>query len=529
MVKVDDKLQKVLESFPLFAKNFIHITDNDNKVVKFSLNDAQLDIDNLMSKNRFVIVGKARQAGISTYTLGKALHRAVTRPNENIIIVSYKSDSAKALFEKLKMMNDYLPREKFPNVFPSVVRDNRDELVLSNGSKIKSAVASNKDLGRGSSYSYVHLSEFAFFANQETQLLSIEQSLQKGANSQLTIETTSNGVGNFFYRLFMQSEKKESKYVNYFIPFYHRLYKTQFANDYSEAEEWYKATNKGKRLTTEDLEDDEVSLHKMGANFKQLMWRRWKLMDMESPQQFQQEYPSNPLESFISTGQSVFDQTKVLSRLSFANPILDRKIVLSECPESNRKYVGRGLDLFKLPERSKRYYVGVDTASGSGRDYSTIAIFDGDGEQVASFYNNKIPIYEFAQVIYDLGMYYNYAFLCVEKNSYGNPLIERLRKEKGYLNMYKMKTFDQMGKKKLQVGFITTQKSKAVMITDFKEQFELGLINIHCRTTLQQMQMFIETNGSTGNKKGNSDLHHDDSVIAVGLAIQGMKANKWYV
>lgn len=528
-MNANDKLQKVLESFPLFAKNFINITDNNNDLVKFELNEAQLDIDKLMETNRFVIIGKARQGGISTFTLGKALWRALTRENENILIVSYKSDSSKALFEKLKMMNDYLPRDKFPGVFPNVKRDNRDELVLSNGSKIKTAVAGNKDIGRGSTYTYVHLSEFAFFANQETQLLSIEQSLAKGSESQLTIETTSNGTGNYFYRMYMQAMKGESKYVQYFIPFFHKLYKTQFAHDYSEAESWYKASNKGKRLTTIDLEEDEVALHKMGANFKQLQWRRWKLLDMENPQQFMQEYPSNPLESFISTGQSVFDQTKVLNRLSFANAPLDKKLVLSECPESNRKYVGKGLDLFKLPQKSKKYYFGVDTASGSGKDFSTIAVFDDEGEQVASFYNNKIPIYEFAQVIYDLGKYYNYAFLCIERNSYGNPLIERLRKEKQYLNMYKMKSFDEKGRKKLQIGFLTSEKSKAIMITDMKEQFELGLINLHCKTTLQQMQMFVETNGRMGNKRGSTDLHHDDSVIAVGLVIQGMKANKWYV
>lgn len=146
-----------------------------------------------------------------------------------------------------------------------------------------------------------------------------------------------------------------------------------------------------------------------------------------------------------------------------------------------------------------------------------------------TFNHNKIPVYEFAHVIYTLGMFYNYAFLTVERNSYGLPIIERLRKERGYLNMFKMKTFDERGKKKLQIGFITSEKTKAIMISDFKEQFELNLINIECKTTLQQMQMFIESKGKLGNRRGHSDLHHDDSVISSALAIQGMKSNKWYV
>lgn len=43
------------------------------------------------------------------------------------------------------------------------------------------------------------------------------------------------------------------------------------------------------------------------------------------------------------------------------------------------------------------------------------------------------------------------------------------------------------------------------------------------------MQMFVEQNGRLGNKRGNSDLHHDDSVIASALAGQAQKSGKWYV
>lgn len=525
---MDEKIKKVFDSFPLFAKNFIYITDNNNDIVKFDLNDAQLEIDELMLRNRFIIVGKARQSGISTFTLGRALWRALTKENENILIVSYKLDSAKALFEKLKQMNDYIPREKYPDLFPKVKRDNRDELVFANGSKIKSVTAGNKDVGRGSTYTYIHLSEFAFYGNQEKQLLSVEQSLAKGSESQLTIETTSNGTGNHFY---MQAMKNKSKYIAYFVPFYHKLYAKQFAHDYMEAVEWYKANNGVKKLTRNDLDDEEIELHKLGATLTQLTWRRWKIIDMESESDFYQEYPSNPMESFISTGNAVFNQTKILNRLSYAKEPFDKNEVRSNLPESIRAWASKGIVLFDSPQVGKKYYFGVDTASGSGgnNDSSTIIGFNDDGQQVLTFESNKIPVYEFAELIDVLGRYFNYAFLVVERNSYGLPVIERLRKECGYENMYKQKIFDERGKKKLQLGYMTTEKTKAIMISDFKEQFEKNFINIECKTTLQQMQMFVENNGKLGNKRGNTEKNHDDLVIAAALAIQGMKANKWYV
>ena len=67
-----------------------------------------------------------------------------------------------------------MPRNKYD--FPQVRRDNREELLFDNGSRIQCVVAGTKELGRGNTYQYVLLSEFAFFDDQEG-VLQIEQSL----------------------------------------------------------------------------------------------------------------------------------------------------------------------------------------------------------------------------------------------------------------------------------------------------------------------------------------------------------------
>lgn len=527
-VKKNRRLQKVLDSFPLFAKNFIFIVDNNNEKVKFELNTAQEELEQLMSENRFVICSKARQGGISTFSVAKALWRAVTNENENILIVSYKSDSSKALFEKLKSMNDWLPRDKYPDVFPNVKRDNRDELLFDNGSRITCLVASNKSIGRGSTYSWIHMSEYAFYDRQEMQLLSAEQSLAKGSSSVLTIETTSNGTSNNFYKLTMSAMKGNSKYKLMFIPFFHDLYKKQFKFEHDEAETWYKEDNKGVRLSVKDLEPSEKVLYDKGANLRFLMWRRYKLLDM-TLQEFQQEYPSNILESFISTGSSVFDQSIVLDRLNSVIEPFKKDEILNEVPDLLHKFIGKGLEIFHLPKRNIRYYGGCDSASGGGNDYSTISIFDEEGTQVLSFYNNRVPVYEFAEIIDCIGKWYNYCFFAIERNSYGLPVLERLRKDYGYLNLYKQKLFDsRTGKKKMTLGFTTTAQTKSVLISDFKENFEKGLILIECKESLQQMQLFVENaNGSMGNKKGENN--HDDLVISLALSVQARKIGKWYV
>ena len=156
-----------------------------------------------------------------------------------------------------------------------------------------------------------------------------------------------------------------------------------------------------------------------------------------------------------------------------------------------------------------------------------MSIFDADGQQVASFYSNSIPTYKFAEIVNSLGRFFNYAFLCVERNSYGLPLLEKLRKDYGYMNLYKQKIFDQKGKKKLQLGFMTTNVTKPIIINDLKESFELGLINIECVQTLEEMKIYQDNNGKMGNKKGKN--LHDDLVISVAMSCQALKQSKYYV
>lgn len=517
-----EKLKLISEDPVLWLENFVNITTNTGDYIKFKVNDQQKQF--IEEMERFNVIAKARQIGFSTMSLALCLWMAMNRPRTNYMVVSYKQESSTSLFDKLKMMYDDLPHDKFK--FPKDTQNNRNQLKFDNGSSITLATAGGKDVGRGTTYEYILLSEFAFYENQDSILLSAEQALAKSKTSKLVIETTSNGF-NTYQKLFDNAYKENSKYKAFFFPFYSSSYAKQFKDDYDEAEAWYKENNKGKRLTKDDLEQDELYLYEQGATLKQLMWRRWKLLDM-SLQQFYQEFPATPMESFISSGLNVFDQQKIVERSKYIKKPLLYKDIKVSIPDSIAKYIGKSLMIYELPKQGIKYYAGVDTASGSGGDYSTISILNAEGEQVLSFYENKIPVYEFAKLLDIIGKFYNYAFLTVERNSFGTPILERLRKEYEYMNLYKHKIFNQqLGKKQLQLGYQTTQVTKNIMITDLKEQFELEMILINCQETLDQMQIFVETDGKTGNKKGKDK--HDDCVIAMALAIQGIKQNKWYV
>lgn len=520
-VKKKSKFEMVMDDFKAFAKNFVKIVNNNGDTIPFYLNKEQSDfIDNI---DKFNIILKSRQIGFTTMSLGYCLYNAVKYPNTNYMIVSLSSESVTTLFQKLKFMNDNLPRDKFK--FPTTVRDNRGELFLSNGSRVQIAASDGKSIGRGSTYQFILLSEFAFYQGDQSKVLtSVEQALGKNNASKLVIETTANGV-NYFHDIFMKSWKGKTNYKAFFFGWTSDAYKEQFRFEHDIAVEWFKTVNLNKPLIQKEMTEDEKRIFDMGGNLRMLMWRRWKLTSM-SLVDFMTEFPSFPEEAFRTSGQSVFDQGKILDRMENLLTSLTIDELKPELPESLIKYIGKGLNIYQLPKRIK-YYGGSDVASGSGGDSSSLTLMDAEGVQVLAFASNKVSVYEFAEILNAIGRFYNYAFLAIEKNSYGLPVIERLRNDHTYMNLYKHKTFDQKGNKKFVLGFLTTEATKAILISDFKEAFERGLILINDRETLNQMILYIETNGKMGNVKGKNN--HDDLVISHALAVQSKKNNKWYV
>src|SRR5690606_33653510 len=248
--------------------------------------------------------------------------------------------------------------------------------------------------------------------------------------------------------------------------------------------------------------------------------------ESNSLEKFKREFPTTPDEAFQTTNVSVFDTNKIIERLQHVVPPLDTKEIYNELPDVLRPYINKSLFIYYLPKRNVRHFGGVDVASGTGgvNDNSTISIFSADGQQVASFYANDIPVYKFAEIVNSLGRFFNYAFLCVERNSYGLPLLEKLRKEYNYMNLLKQKIFNQRGRRTYQLGFMTTKTTKPIIINDMKENFEKGFINIECVKTLEEMKNYQENNGKMGNKRGYN--LHDDLVMSVAMACQAMKQNK---
>lgn len=531
----EEQLKLVMNDSRLFSKNMTKILNVENKKVPFILNKEQEIMNETLKDNKYILCLKARQLGISEFCINYIIRNMLLIDDITCLIASYDDRSIRGVVNKFKRQYKSIPKKYQLNI----ERDNDNEFKLSNGSRCVFSVAGNNDLLRGDTAQIIMLTEFGIWKTdrQEDTLTSLEPLLSKNEQSRLIIESTAKqGTADEFYKLSMGALKGDSKYKLVFFPWYENtdLYKVE----YKQAEQWYKANNHGTRLQEKDLDPYELNLYHKGAMLSQLCWRRWKLLDMKL-NKFFNEHPSIPQEAFAGNStDNVFDQEIVLERTNYINANNIRLLSFKEVndnkplPDILKRYYGKGFYIYKTIKFKEIYWGGIDTSLGIGgdRDGQIIQILDGSGEQVAVFNRNDVPIYKFSDIVYEMGMYFNYMMLNIEVNTNGGTgadLVVRL-KQKGYIQILKTKRFDKIsGKLKPQHGWVSMEGTKSKLISDLKEYFEMGMICVNDIETLNQLNTYVEKNGKMGNQRGNS--MHDDLVIGLGLAVMNLILSKSYL
>lgn len=503
-----------------WISTFIKIADKEGKVVPFvPTNEQNYLVNNLEHMN---IISKSRQLGCSTITVALSIRECIIHDNATCVLISHNQPSTNDIFAKLKQQFYSLPDW----LRPELLTNNRQALTFANGSSIVCMTAGNKDCGRGATYNgIVHLSEFSFWKNQDTQLKSILQAVSSSAT--VVIESTSNGF-NKYSELFLQAKNGENAFQSFFFNWING--RSLFEKQYKQSVKEYLAKHNKQMLTEDDYDEEEKELAKLGMTPEQAIWRRDKI-SISGIDAFHIEFPSTPEESFVATGSSIFDNKRVCSILASilekkVKPLALNKIV--GIPSILRQHIqSKVFYVWNPPKVGEKYYLGVDVAEGLGgkRDYSTIFVMDKDGNQCAEFRSNKIKPYEFSDIVDSIGRWYNKGLLTVEKASGGHSVIERLRFEKKYMNMTKYKTYDEFNRMKWNIGFDTNQKTKSIAVNDAREWFDKGLIRINSVNLLEEMKVFVaEDNGAMNAVSGS----HDDLISAFWLCIQGAKCGLWY-
>jgi hypothetical protein len=188
-----------------FMKKYCMIQHPVRGKIPFHLFPFQEKTLTQFANNRFNIVLKSRQTGISTLSAGYALWKMIFNTDFNVLVIATKQDVAKNLVTKVRVMHELLPSW----LKGGSMEDNKLSLRLHNGSQIK-AIASSPDAGRSEALSLLIFDEAAFIDDIDEIWVSAQSTLSTGGSC--IALSTPNGVGNWFHQTWLGAEESRNPF-----------------------------------------------------------------------------------------------------------------------------------------------------------------------------------------------------------------------------------------------------------------------------------------------------------------------------
>lgn len=182
-----------------FIRKYAKIQHPLKGTIPFDLFPFQEDCLKDFQENRFNIVLKSRQLGLSTVSAAYATWLAIFYKDKNILVIATKLATAQNFIRKVHVMLQSLPQWLLmPKFEPS-----KQQISFSNGSIVK-AVPTSEDAGRSESLSLLIVDECAFIRDFDTIWTGLYPTLTTGGNAILI--SSPNGVGGLYYRLWVEAE-----------------------------------------------------------------------------------------------------------------------------------------------------------------------------------------------------------------------------------------------------------------------------------------------------------------------------------
>lgn len=463
---------------------------------------------------------KGRQFGITTMLAGWFFIDTQSSPNTASVMMAHDADASERLFRIIQTFHENLIKD-YPN--KSLGRPKystkRELFWPESNASFFIGTAGSDEFGRSMTVNNAHLSELAFWKGAESITASLMQTIPREGN--VFGETTANGYGNFFqseWELANQFDEFGRRRSSFTPKFWCWLDHEEYSIPLKEDEE-------------PELTDEEWELKRSyGMSFGQVLWMREKKLELK--EKFDQEYPLTPDLAFITTGNPFFSIGKVVevyTRLQHSDydPIPFDFLPIPT-PFSYLRDSRDELFVWEAPIPGEQYVIGADTAQGldqDGKHDNCVAdVFKKRTREQVAQWVGQWPDHEFAQVVGDLGWWYQLALLGIERNEYGHSVLNTLLNVRNYPKMleegpggiYLHEEYDEHRRlSRRKPGWPTTPRTRAQMLSGLHESFEEGDIILRSRQTLSEFRTFNKKN--SGKIEAESGKH-DDCVFSCAIA-----------
>jgi hypothetical protein len=312
---------RLINDLQFYAEHQLKIKPKAGILSPFKFNRAQEylharieDQRKRLGKVRIVIL-KGRQQGCSTYVGARFFHKTVTKPSTLSFIFAHDAEASNSLYG---MVKTFVEDCADPAFMPLRGATNAKELLfpmMRSGYKV--GTAGTKGLGRSKTFQQIHWSEVAYSPHCDEHAAGILQTVPDTEGTEIILESTANGQGNYFHRACTQALAADGDYELVFIPWYWQAEYTRTIPDNFTLEQ----PKENQDFTSEQEYYDLFA--KDGLTLEHLNWRRLKVRDdfQGEVARFMREYPFTPEEAFEASGSENFIKALLIRKARNATPI----------------------------------------------------------------------------------------------------------------------------------------------------------------------------------------------------------------
>jgi hypothetical protein len=470
-IKQQKEIIKCCNSFSYFCHKYIRILHPMKGLIPFVLFNYQRKVIKDYEKHRFNIISKFRQGGLTTVTLLYGLWKCMFQMDQQIMLISKTDREATDAGLIIDRACENLPLWIKPKKNEGKWNDHL-KMFTDTGSAIKFY---SPEAARGKSVTFLIIDEAAFIDDMDKHWKSMWPVLSTGGSCALI--STVNGLGNWYEQTYRDSKENKNKFHVIDLDFWEHP-------DYND-EEW--------------IAEQKAQLGEKG---------------------FLQEI----LREFLGSGETYFP-AKVITDLTeqTRNNYPSRKLFAKWANTSGRmaqlenEQSKGAMWVWKEPVEGREYIIGADCAEGQGEnnDNSCFQIIDSiTSEQVAEFYSNTVVPHEFAQVLNEVGTFYNNALIAVENMGPGGAVISNLQHTLYYENLYYDTTkITSSTKPGIKMG----QTNRPLFLESLQNKLLNKSMLINSIRFVTELQTF-EYNPTTKKAQAQKGKH-DDAIMSMAIAL----------
>lgn len=300
--------------FTYYAPRVLQVKTKAGEIVPFRLNRAQEFIHAKLERQLAetgrvrAIVLKGRQQGASTLIGGRFYWKTSQEFGKSTFILTHEQAATDNLFAMTKRFHEHTP----DGFKPQTAADNAKELwfnVLD--SRYKVATAGAKATGRSATAQYFHGSEMAFWPQAADHMAGIGQTIPNEPGTEIILESTGNGIGNAFHKMWTEAVAVDSEYQAIFVPWF-------WDDGYT------KEVPEGFALDA----DEAIYAEAYSLTPGQMAWRRAKIRDDfgGDVSLFNQEYPATPEMAFMRGAEKGLISMELVAQARKTKPLYDRGV-----------------------------------------------------------------------------------------------------------------------------------------------------------------------------------------------------------